>query len=356
MIYYSIAALFPLIINLYLYQRRLNTDIDEVRYEKSKKRLLFVAVLPMLLLYGLRYKRIGADTIGYVRFFEDTIREFSFIDVFDTEIHRTEVGYRFYAKIMSFFTESYTIYFLITAFILFGVLIRFANKYTENPFVFLYMFMTLGTYSFYETGLRQALAMTTCLIAVDFVHNKKIFKFVITVLIAALFHKSAYIFLILYPLARLKNQYLKLAVNGVAAIISLLGFTVFQGWFNELLGYDYEIEETGNGEIFAILVTLTVIFAMYILFNERGEKVGQDVIVEMALLTAIFWLLRLISRTAERISFYFMFGMYIYFSQTFKYDKDKLSVVFRILFVMVFFALFALRNMGAEYKFFWQGV
>ncbi len=355
MIYYAIAALFPLIINLYLYQRRLTTDIDEAQYEKSKKRLLVLAVLPMALLYGLRYKRVGADTIGYVRFFESEIREFSIIDVFDTELHRTEVGYRFYAKLISYLTESYTIYFLITALILFGVLTWFANKYTENPFVFLYMFVTLGTYSFYETGLRQALAMTACLVAVKFVHEKKLFRFIITVLIAATFHKSAYIFLVLYPMARMKNQYLKIAVNAVVGIVSVFGFTVFQDWFNELLGYGYEIEETGNGQIFAILVSLVVIFSMYTLFNEREKKVGQDVIVQMSLLTVIFWILRLISRTAERISFYFMFGMYIYFSQTFKYDRDKFSIIFRILFMLAFFALFVLRNSGAEYKFFWQG-
>ena len=311
----------------------------------------------MALLYGLRYKRIGNDTIGYVRFFEGDIREFSMIDVFDESLHRTEVGYRFYAKIISFLTDNYTIYFLITAVILFGVLIRFANKYTENPFVFLFMFMTLGTYHFYQTGLRQALAMTVCLIAVDFVHNKKLFRFVLTVLIAATFHKSAYIFLILYPMARMRNQYLKIAVNVLAGAVAIFGFTTFQEAFNRLLGFGYDeyIDDERGGEVFVILITLVVIFSLYTLFHEKGKKVGQDVIVQMTFLTVIFWILRLISRTAERISFYFMFGMYIYFSQTFKYEKDKYSVIFRVLFILVFFALFIFRNFGAEYQFFWQG-
>lgn len=356
MIYYALAAIFPLLVNAYLYHKRTVTDIDENQYEKSKKRMLWLAVLPMILLYGLRYKRIGSDTIGYARFFEDEIRSYSFNELFDSELMRFETGFRLYTRAISWFFESYTMYFLVTAVLLFGILVRFANKYTENPFVFLYMFMTLGTYQFYETGLRQALAMSACLIAVDFVHNKKPFKFIITVLIAATFHKSAYIFFILYPMARIKNMYLKIIVNVVAGGISLVGFTVFQEWFNKLLGYEYEIEETGNGQIFAILVTLISLFSLIVLFREKSEKSGQDVIVQMTFLTVIFWLLRLISRTAERISFYFTFGMYIYFSQTFKNDKDKSALAIKLLLLGAFFALFMTRTINASYKFFWQGV
>ena len=355
MIYYAVAALFPLLINYYLYYRKTFSGIDEVTLEKSKKRLLVLAVLPMALLYALRYKKIGNDTVGYARFFEIDVRKYSFVELLDPDLHRTEIGYRLYAKLISYFTDNYTVYFTITAIIIFGVLIRFAYKYTKNPFVVLYMFMTLGTYSFYESGLRQALAMTLCLLAVDFAQEKKLIRFVITVLLGALFHKSAYIFLIIYPFTYIKNHYLRLILNIFAGGIGIVGFAFFQDWFNELLGYNYEIEETGNGQIFALLVAIIVIFSMFVLSRERDPDIGQNIIVQMALFSLIFWLLRLISRTAERISYYYMFGMYVYFSQTFIKDKDKLLLVARLALLGAFFVLFFMRNSGAVYKFFWQG-
>ena len=355
MIYYAIAAVFPLLINYYLYHRKIFFTLSEDRFLKSKKRMLVLAVLPMALLYGLRYEKIGNDTIGYVRFFETTVRKLSFSELFESGDERFEIGFKLYTKIISLFSDSYTIYFIITAIILFGVLARFAYKYTENPFVVLYMFMTLGTYAFYETGLRQALAMTVCLLAVDFVHGKKIIKFVLTVLVAALFHRSAYIFLLLYPLAHIKRTPFKIIANVLAGLVAVGGFSFFQDLFNTWLGYDYEIEQMGSGQIFALLVTVIVIYALFVLSGNKDSNIGQGVIVQMALFSVIFWVLRLISRTAERISFYYTFGVYVYFAQTFKNDKDKMQVVARMMFLIAFFALFYLRNSGAVYKFFWQG-
>jgi len=65
--------------------------------------------------------------------------------------------------------------------------------------------------------------------------------------------------------------------------------------------------------------------------------------------------LRLVSRTAERISFYFMFGLYIYFSRAVNFERDKLDAFLKWLLIAACLFLFVYRNIGAYYKFFWQG-
>ena len=303
-----------------------------------------------------RYKYIGADTIGYVRFFEKEVRTYSFEELLNQDLMRIEIGYRIYVKIISLFTDNYTIYFLVNGLVIFGTLLHFSKKYTKNPFVFLFLFITLGTYNFVETGLRQALAMMICLWSVDFIKDKKLIPFILTVVVAYYFHKSAILFLVMYPLSLVKKLDWMMAVYIVMAIALLIGFAAFQGFFNQLLGYEYDVEETGNGGIFMMLILVLFAFSFFMMYDKPKEVDGQSLIVQLSLMTVIFWLLRLISRTAERVSFYYITGLYIYFSQAVNYDKDKLSSLLKWMLVLACLVLFVYRNLGISYKFFWQGV
>ena len=353
MIYYGIAAIFPLImwfINDYVV--RVNR-LDEQQKKKLTQRLTIVAILPIFLLFVLRYKYIGADTIGYVRFFQKEIRSYSWGQLFETDTMRFEIGYRIYVKIISLFTDNYTIFFLVNGLVIFGTLLHFSRKYTKNPFIFFFLFITLGTYQFIETGLRQALAMMICLWAVDLLKNKKPIWFVLLVILAYYFHKSALIFLIIYPLSIVKKIDWMIALYIIMAAILFVGFASFQGFFNQLLGYEYDIEETGNGGIFMMFVLVLFAFSFFMAYDKKDKEKTESVVLHLSLLTVIFWLLRLISRTAERISYYYIYGLYIYFSQAVNYDKDALSSLLKWLLILACLVLFIYRNIGITYQFFW---
>ena len=355
MIYYGIAAIFPLLCWAFYEFWIRNNDLKQKGRITSKKWLTVIAVLPIFLLFVLRYKYVGVDTIGYVKFFEKEIRQYSFKDLLSKDLMRVEVGYRLYVKVISLFTNNYTVYFLINGIFIFGTLLRFSFKHTKNPFIFFFLFITLGTYQFIETGLRQALAMTICLWAVDFLKGRKPLKFFLLVLLAYYFHKSAAIFVIIYPLCAIKKYDWLIFVYGILAVTFFVGFSAFQSYFNELLGYNYEVEETGNGQIFLMLVMVICGYSFFMCYDKKGEEKTDAVTIHLAFMTVIFWLLRLISRTAERISFYYIFGLYSYFSQAVNYDKDKLSSLLKWLLILACLVLFIHRNSAATYLFFWQG-
>ena len=355
MIYYGLAAIFPLLCWAFHDWWVQQNNLSEKKKKDFKMGMVVAAILPMFLLFVLRYKYIGADTIGYVRFFQNEVREYSFWELLDEELMRTEVGYRLYVKLISYFTSNYTVYFLINGLIIFGVLLRFSLKYTKNPFVFFFLFITLGTYAFFETGLRQSLAMTICLLAVDFVKDKKPIRFILLVLLAYFFHKSAVVFWIIYPLCAIKKYDWAIFVYAILAAVFVVGFTVFQNFFNQLLGYEYDVEETGNGGIFMLFVFVLCAFSFLMTYDKKDKEKIENVIVHLSLMTVIFWLLRLISRTAERISFYYMFGLYAYFSNAIKYNRDKLSSLLKWFLILACLALFVYRNAGINYQFFWQG-
>ena len=349
MFYYLIAAMFPL---LFWGVYEIGKDKQQ-NIEKYKKWMVFFGILPMFLMFVLRYKTIGADTPGYVRFFQTTIRDIPFSKLFVTELMREEIGYRIYVKLISYLTSNYTIYFLINAIVIFGTLYRFAFKFTENPFIFFFLFITLGTYQFIETGLRQSLAMVICIWALSFAQKRKPIKFILTVILAYFFHKSAVIFLMVYPLTAIKKRETMIFFYVLFTGILVVGFSAFQSLFNELLGYEYSVEETGNGLIFMALVSIVFIYSLLVNRKDTDEASGNRFLIHMAFLTALFWVLRLISRTAERISYYFIPGLYLYFSQTAKYNDDKIAIALRWLIIIVCFALFIYRNVGVGYLFFW---
>lgn len=356
MIYYVISALWPLAMWLLYYSTTKAGRMEDKQKIKLKNALAVISVLPMFLVFVLRYKYIGADTIGYVRFFEGEVRKYTFAELLNTDIMRVEVGYRIYVKLISLITENYTVFFLVNGIVIFGTLLHFAKKYTENPFVFFFLFITLGTYSFVETGLRQALAMVICLWALDFLKDKKAIRFILLVILAYCFHHSAMVFILMLPLSWIRKLDWSIVTHLFVGAAFLVGFTVFHDLFNEWLGYDYGIEETGNGGIFLALVVVLFIFSLFMTYGNLTKTDGQHLIVHLSILTVTIWMLRLFSRTAERISYYYIIGLYAYFAQAVQCRKDKLSDLAKCALLLACFVLFMRRNINASYLFFWQMV
>lgn len=356
MIYYSIAAIFPLIMWFFYSYITKGTQCSDQQKIKLIKFLAAIAILPMFLLFVLRYKYVGGDTIGYVNFFQNEIRRYSFEVLLKQDLMRSEIGYHIYVKLISLFTDNYTVYFLINGIVIFGTLLHFAKKYTENPFVFFFLFMTMGTYSFVETGLRQTLAMMVCIWAIDFLKDKKIIRFILLVALASLFHMSAWLFLLILPLSIIKRLDWIIGTHIIMAFVFFVGFADFQDIINEWLGYKYTVEETGNGGIFFVFVLVLFAFSLFMTYNRTSKIKGQSLIVHMAILTVTFWLLRLISRTAERISYYYIIGLYAYVSQAVQCRKDKLADLVKGVLIVVCFGLFVYRNLDTSYLFFWGGL
>ena len=355
MIYYGIAALWPLVMWFFNYYVTRVRQLNDKQKRRLRYFLTVIAVLPMFLLFVLRYKYIGADTIGYVRFFEGEVRKYTFAELLNTDLMRIEVGYRIYVKLISLITENYTVFFLVNGIVIFGTLLHFAKKYTENPFVFLFLFMTLGTYQFVETGLRQALAMMICLWSIDFLKDKKIIRFLLLVALAYFFHQSAIIFLLMLPLSWTKKTDWTILLHCIIAAVFFVGFGVFHEIFIQWLGYDaYFIDETGNGGIFFMLVLVLFAFALFMSYGTYQREKEKSIILHLSLLTVTLWLLRLLSRTAERVSYYYIMGLYAYFASAVQCRKDKLSDLLKGLLIAASFILFVRRTFDASYLFFWM--
>ena len=173
------------------------------RWSPSVKtgRRLFVSVcfFQMFLLVAFR-SQIGYDYFMYSKgFLLMDIEGFSSLHYLDWE-----VGFVLYTKLVGLFTNNILIYHGVTAaFCLVSWAVFF---YRHSRGLWLSVILFLNFYFLYlkMNFLRQAIAIAITLYAWPFLKKRKFWPFAAIVGAAALFHTTALILLLLYPLTALK--------------------------------------------------------------------------------------------------------------------------------------------------------
>ena len=117
--------------------------------------------------------------------------------------YSSEIGYTFLNVLISFFTENRYIFILIVTLIIYTLLFISIKKYTVNYPLATILF--LGLWFFFTfTYLRQVLGATIVWLGVQYVIERKFWKFMVVVLIGFSMHNSAIIFFPLYFVPRRK--------------------------------------------------------------------------------------------------------------------------------------------------------
>ena len=168
--------------------------------------------------------------------------------------------------------------------------------------------------------------------------------FLIFVLFAYFFHKSALLFLVAYIIAPKKINWPNTFMFSGLCALAIINLNTIQEWFNDQLDYDYGIESTNSGLIFLILILAITVFSVLIVFTNDGNTREARGLINIGFISVFFWVLRLYTRVAERPSFYFLFFSIAAFSYALyimKNRKEKNAVM--ILVVVLCLALYIYR-------------
>lgn len=341
MLVYLGIAVFELILLLFYHQSKTS---------RAKLWIYIFGCVGLVLVVGLRSYHTGADTIGYVKSFLE-IKNIDWDDIVDE--FRTDYGFYYFTKfIRMFVTDSPTVYLLITSFLsLIGIFDLIWNN-SKSPVLSLYFYITIGNFWFVFTGIRQAIAMSICMLAVRFVQNRKIIPFVALIWLAAQMHHSAYIFVVMYFLGTRKVDIINMLINIAVTVIAFFSYENLLAVANEWLDYDYGVEATGNGLIFFAI--LLIVLALGIITQSDWVKDKKStVILNSGVITGILWVFRLISRTAERPSMYWLNTVPVVLSESIESIDDKRGRMYIRLAVIGFTLLFFMyRARGTYYAFF----
>lgn len=183
-----------------------------IRVKTIKRHLMFcVAFLPCILLSGLRYG-IAND---YVRIYER-----GFYEILNNSITVTdfELGFTWLIKVCSKIVDEPWFMFLVVSFITIFIFVHSFEK-SESFVLSVILFFAQGIYFDTFNGIRQYIVIAIFLYAYRYIQEDDFKKYLVSMLIASLFHISALITIPLYFLKKKKLNYVIFIIGAGALFV-----------------------------------------------------------------------------------------------------------------------------------------
>ena len=334
--------------------------------KELKKWFLISCGLIIICVIGFRHESVGTrDTSVYCDVYFRATKTSSLRKFFQTlSITRSNflvsesLFYLFIWISARIFSSTQFLIFSTTAFVTISAM-RFIYKHSQNVMLSVVMYISLGLMTFNANGMRQAVAMSVCLFAYDFVQKKRLVPFSLVVILATQFHKSAFFFFIVYVISYFKLNWKTGIFFAVASVLFLLLADRLAGLFDSFTGKDYaegEPFETG-GYITLIIYILTIIFA---LVAGKGEGREDTLVLTLllAVVGAVLYVGRYISvQIYERMNYYFFYSLLLLLPQSLTATgKGERTMLVTIIYVLCIL-LFAYRLSGSlfeNFEFCWR--
>lgn len=344
---------------------------------KSKYKNILFAILAIFILSlfaGLRDYTIGTDVLLYGKGWFEKSLEFDSLILFLKKADEYSIGIGYAA--LNFFVSRISVNFHFFLFIfqfihltLIYVTIRSFKSYVNITFAFfIYLF------SFYNISfniLRQIMAVSIVFFGFRYIQNRKLIKYLLTILLAWSFHSTAIIGLLLYPISRaITNRKIKKVskmIVIISGILSVIGFRYIINFLNMINIMDlnrymhYLTDETGGGRFVRLSYWLFVFIVILLCRKCIKHKSDLYEMLEMYMLLSTFFSLIcfLGGSFIVRIAYYIDFYQILYLPFAVRYlpftignKKNEANFMIIGLFIFIFWVInIVIRNNGFTYPY-----
>lgn len=323
---------------------------DCSRNHVLKKTFFLLACLPIVLVSALRYN-VGTDYINIYWNTYETVTNGG-----DTVVGSSvsiEGGLLFLNKILSNFSASPIIFFVITSIYIYNTLFYcFKRDYGKLTFPVLIFFFS-GLYFTSLNIVRQFIALAIVTYAFKYVKDRKVLPYIIFVLLAGVMHLSAIIMIPFYFLYNIKidsKKFFFLLVIG-SAVSPILIYI-----FNIIIKYTrYSYYANSNffmvdadlaGTVYAILITA----AVFMQYKKIQEKQDMNYMLYALLAYDVLIILSYSFPLCNRIAVYFKYPVFIRLipvlieSVSLKYRKMVTMAVMVIMGVATYYLYYIRGN------------
>lgn len=210
----------------------------------------------------------GNDYRTYIYHFHDSYR-----DIFVV----TEAGFNAVAKYVYMFLdeEYFLILFALFAFVTILFFLKALYEQSTDFGMSFMIFMAYGLYFQTYNTVRYYMALAIVFYAMRFVRDRQYVKFMLAVLIAALFHKTAVAVLLIYPVCRMRWQIYHYVLILIAGISGLVFKSQYMELFVKLYpSYKNEPEYLASGGmslINIIRVAAVIVFAVAVMLLSKKD-------------------------------------------------------------------------------------
>ncbi|HDX9579062.1 EpsG family protein [Bacillus cytotoxicus] len=295
----------------------------------------FIPYLILIIITGFRYS-VGTDYNGYA---------FNFNYLMTNDIPRIEYSFKLIVKLAHLFGLNQQFMFFVYAAITY-IFIFLSIKYFDDKGKYRHIIMLLILQYFLFNGfntVRQMVAVSIFFYSIRFIVDRNLLKYIIWIIIATFFHKSAIICLIFYFILNVSIK--KLSVILIVSPIflltdlsdKLLDFYISltgNNWYEiYLTNYNSDVEVSG-GKIVFVLYVFALILA--ITSNKVKLESNEKVIVNLFIWYIIILFFTLSSAIATRVLYYPMVSLVLVFPLITKYFQGKYGALFSRYLVFIF--------------------
>lgn len=357
MIVYLLLAIFPLLLTM-----RFPNYQDNLR---QKKAYYFRIIAVYVFFVGLRSTHLGStDTFQYVNGFFNSAR---YDDLSTYLSNRTvmEIGYNTFEWVLSHIFNFKSAILIVTAILFIVAICYFADKNSDDPAFTIFLYITIELFLFNLQGLRQSMAMAFCLFAYEFAKKRKLLPFLLIVIVAVTFHRSAIVFLPVYFLYGLKVTRNRILIYVPASVIFLYASDYLINLANRIFSFGdinrvYTVVADSGGYATLMIHLFFLVFSLFAIMQFDDIETGKrnSLLFYVSLLSLICFAMRYFgAREAERISFYFAFAQLALFPNTLNYFSPSNKKALKLIVFMGAIVLFIsklINNNFLPYQFFWS--
>lgn len=327
-----------------------------IQAHNYKKYILICGVL-IAVVAAFRSSIAGSgDTFTYVQRYVTLQSYESFDFYYDKKLSKyplllSEAGFYYIMWLLGHvFKDGQTIVIVSSVFVTFAVC-WFIYRNSVDAALSLTIYVCLGLFTFNMNGMRQAIAMSVCLFAYEYVKKQKFIPFILIVLLAMQFHRTAMCFIPMYFLPKLKNNASSwlFYITGLATCLIFVD-QIIAGYY-QIGGKDYSGNMAADGGgLFVILLYLgAVVLTLY------NPQVLEKPAAKIAMLATLAGFTAYIARffgvdLLERVSYYYFYFPILLIPEVFQeLEFDEYKVV-KVVFVTGSLLLFIYRIWNGQFE------
>jgi len=288
---------------------------------------------------SLRSNSVGADSKNYTRDFVNQL-DVTYYDFSEGN----EIGFQLLHYFILSFTKNYFWLFFISSIIVLYCYLSIFKKYSKDYFLSIVIFITFGFYTFYFNGLRQGLAMAIAVLATPYLIEKKLFKFLVIIFMASLFHRSALVLILFYFIVHLR---IKIEYKMLLIFIGSLGLSGLVVQYLSTINEKYEtysqVSEKSGGYLTLSVYFLIGCFIYWWIKENTKESIAFIKLSEFYLYGIIFLIpVAMLGANAsgpQRLLFYFAWSIIILLPIILVKINNKVIYNLFILLCVIYFYL-----------------
>ncbi len=181
------------------------TIMAELKNKSINNAIMPLAFIVLAFFMAFRASSVGADTKQYV-FIYRQICDISLSNIFTNPIYgygwgytfRLERGYILFNKLVSYISHNDQTITIATSLLLLMLLFLMLRKRSTYPMLSIWLYITLGIFQTNMNMMRNAIVIFWCYYNLHLIEEHHLVKYLISMTIAFLFHKSAILFIPLY--------------------------------------------------------------------------------------------------------------------------------------------------------------